>query len=197
MFFSFVMLPCYNFEHETNALDAFEMNQICKIIFVLIKVYCICCDEICCYFLNYYSLLWLFWRYVYFGFPSSKSANLQSCQLCFEIIKVHAICDFTKKLLLTESFVVSRHSHSETKYHAKSMHRCGGGGTFRILSSNHLVKLVAAVIFAKYLILEFGRVLNMLEFVKIDPKFRICLNTLGFSKYLNVPEYARVMNMFQ
>ena len=77
------------------------------------------------------------------------------------------------------------------------MHRCGGGGTFRILSSNHLVKLVVAVIFAKYLILEFGRVLNMLEFMKIDPKFRICLNTLGFSKYLNVPEYARVMNMFQ
>ena len=50
------------------------------------------------------------------------------------------------------------------------MHRCGG--TFRILSSKmELVKLVVAVIFAKYLILEFRRVLNMVEFVKIDPKF--------------------------
>ena len=64
-------------------------------------------------------------------------------------------------------------------------------------SKMELVKLVVAAIFAKYLILKFGRVLNMLEFVKIGLKFRISLNTLGFTIYLNEPEYARVTNTFQ
>ena len=59
------------------------------------------------------------------------------------------------------------------------------------------MKLVVAAIFAKYLILEFRRILKMLEFVEIGLNFRICLNTLGFSICLNVPEYARVMNIFQ
>ena len=64
-------------------------------------------------------------------------------------------------------------------------------------SKMELVKLVVAAIFAKYLILEFRRILKMLEFVEIGLNFRICLNTLGFSICLNVPEYARVMNIFQ
>ena len=37
----------------------------------------------------------------------------------------------------------------------------------------------------------------MLEFVKIGLKFRLCLNTPGFSSYLHMPESARAVNMPQ
>ena len=39
--------------------------------------------------------------------------------LCFETIQDHIIRDFTKKLLLIESFEAARHSHSRTKCHEK------------------------------------------------------------------------------
>ena len=47
--------------------------------------------------------------------------------------------------------VASRHSHSRTECHAKSIYRCGGHSEFCQTFKVEVVKLVVAVIFAKHL----------------------------------------------
>ena len=73
--------------------------------------------------------------------------------LCFEIIQVHVIRDFTKKLRLIESFLAARHSISRTL-------RCRGAS--RILPN--IEDGTCEISCGRYSSSKFHIVLNMTEF---------------------------------
>ena len=133
--------------------------------------------------------LYLFWRFVYFGFPSAKST------------KVHAIRDFTKKLSLIESFLGSQHSHSRTNVMQKASVGAEAHSKFWQTSKDGTSKTGCGWYFCKLLNLrssaEFWICLNLWKLVlsfeytwiHLGSQYKwICLNMTGFWICLNKPE---------